>query len=101
MSRRQKKRANQHKILIVDDEQFNINALLIILQYKVGIDSYNMCDQAKSGEDAIKLIKEDLKRNNFKKTTYNIIFMDCNMPEMDGYDATHKIRSLLYKHKVS
>ena len=37
------------KILIVDDEQFNINALLIILQYQVNIDSYNMCDQAKSG----------------------------------------------------
>jgi hypothetical protein len=30
---------NFKRILIVDDEQFNIDALKIILKYKVGIDS--------------------------------------------------------------
>lgn len=59
-----------------------------------------MCDQAKSGEDALELIEEDLKRNNYKKTSYNVIFMDCNMPEMDGYDTTHKIRTLMYNHNI-
>ena len=39
-----KKAKKLSKILIVNDEQFNINALLIILQYKVNIDAYNMCD---------------------------------------------------------
>ena len=27
---------------------------------------------------------------------YNLIFMDCNMPIMDGYQATQKIRQFLY-----
>ena len=30
---------------------------MIILQYKVNIDSYSMCDQARSGEEAIKLVE--------------------------------------------
>ena len=42
--------------MIVDDELFNINALLIILQYGVKID-IDICVTASSGKQAIQYIK--------------------------------------------
>jgi len=41
------------------------------------------CDFADNGEQAIKKANEN---------DYDIIFMDCQMPVMDGYTATQKIR---------
>ena len=37
------------KILIVDDQSFNIEALLIILKYNLGLDSKFYCETALSG----------------------------------------------------
>jgi len=67
------------EVLVVDDNRINLtvaNGLLSILKLKV--------DTAKSGEEALEKIKT--KR-------YDIIFMDHMMPEMDGVEATHIIRS--------
>ena len=47
---------------------------------------YNLsCDTAVDGVDAVKAVMD--KR-------YDIIFMDCQMPEMDGYECTAKIREI-------
>ena len=34
---------NNYKILIVDDQTFNIDAMLIILQYNIGLDAKKYC----------------------------------------------------------
>ena len=42
-------------------------------------------DTAKSGEEAIRMVQEK---------EYHLIFMDHMMPDMDGVETTHVIRSL-------
>ena len=65
------------KILIVEDELFNIHALKIILKYKVGFDSDKLVDSAKNGIEAIDVIKKDLAFNNGINSSYHLILMDC------------------------
>ncbi len=67
-------------ILIVDDNEINrkvTSSIVEKLGYPVTI--------ARNGQEAVGLCKE----NN-----YSIILMDLSMPEMDGFEATEKIRGL-------
>ena len=68
------------RILIVEDEpvnQFFVEALLDQFGYRH--------DHAENGEKALEAIQ---------KKEYQIILMDCQMPVMDGYQATAKIRAM-------
>ena len=82
-------------ILIVDDQSFNIQALLIILKYNVGLDTDLYCKSALSGQQAIDILTHDLQINGRSK--YTLILMDCNMPGMDGFETTKNIREYLYR----
>lgn len=68
------------KILLVEDNPLNQKLTTKMLN-KAG---YN-CDIANNGQEAV---------SAYKQNDYDLIFMDCQMPVMDGYQATGEIRKL-------
>lgn len=83
------------RCLIVDDEPFNIDSLKICLQCAtVDVPNFNFkerIDTAYNGLNALEVVKKRYQEGyNFK-----FIMMDCNMPKMDGYEATKQIRKFI------
>ncbi|EAS07296.2 response regulator receiver domain protein (macronuclear) [Tetrahymena thermophila SB210] len=76
-----------YKMLIVDDVQFNISVFKCMLHQLQNV----TFDHAYNGQQAI----DKLKKNN-----YDIVFMDINMPVMDGIQATKQIRILIQQKLV-
>lgn len=66
-------------VLVVDDNKVNQMVITGLLN-KLGISP----DTAESGLDAISLCDNK---------NYQLILMDCEMPQMDGYEATKQIRN--------
>lgn len=68
------------KILITEDNLINQKLMIDIL----ALQGYT-CDAVASGFEALDAVK---------KTTYDLILMDIQMPGMSGEDTMHKIREL-------
>jgi signal transduction histidine kinase len=68
------------RILVVDDNAINL-ALATTLLERRG----HRCDVATSGREAL---------SAFGRSPYELIFMDCQMAEMDGFEATRALRGL-------
>jgi len=66
------------QILVVDDNFFNQEIARHMLE-SLGA----QVDVAVHGQEAVDMVK---------KRTYDLVFMDCQMPTMDGYQATALIR---------
>jgi len=66
------------KILLVEDNEMNRKIMMLMLK-KWGM----TCDIATNGKEAYMAVR---------KKEYDIVFMDCQMPMMDGYESTTKIR---------
>ena len=51
------------RVLIVDDENYNIEALKIILKYHCNIDSETICDKAFDGKQALEAVRANIEKN--------------------------------------
>jgi CheY-like chemotaxis protein/anti-sigma regulatory factor (Ser/Thr protein kinase) len=69
------------KILLVEDNMINQVVAKELLQ-SIGYSA----DIADNGRIALELLKDN------QTDTYDVILMDCQMPEIDGYQATERIR---------
>ena len=88
-------------ILLVDDQEFNLNAIEIILKYKLKVNVEKSCVRATSGAEAIEIIKQDVMKNNYTRSSFTLILMDYEMPEMNGPETAHLIREFLYFEDIT
>ncbi len=69
------------KILVVDDEPINQFFIKGVLVKQIGCSP----DIANNGQQAVEMVQGQ---------DYDLLFMDCQMPVLDGYGATEQIRQL-------
>jgi len=76
------------QVLLVDDSPFNIMVakhLIESLGYQV--------KTALNGKLAVNMVQETAKSPNEKM--FKVIFMDCQMPVMNGYEATKALKKMM------
>ena len=72
-------------VLLVEDNEINIMVAQAILEnFPIHV------DVAKNGMQAIEMLDRNFKS---EQSNYQAVFMDCQMPKMDGYEASKILKS--------
>ena len=81
-----KKSMDGISVLVVDDDQIN---QLVLKKYlsEIGVKIF----LASNGQEAVDTVMAQASSENF----FKLILMDCNMPVLDGYEASRQIRALI------
>jgi two-component system, sensor histidine kinase and response regulator len=75
-------------LLVAEDNIVNRKLLSHMLK-RLG---FQLIEMVENGKEAVDLIAKSLKSPRGQQ--YHLILMDCQMPELDGYDATRIIREM-------
>lgn len=78
------------KVLLVEDNELNREIATALLE-EIGI----IVDSVEDGTDAVG------RMNEVEDDRYDLIFMDIQMPKMDGYMTTREIRTLKNNKKAN
>nr|XP_027188993.1 histidine kinase CKI1-like [Cicer arietinum] len=76
------------KFLVVDDTK-----TLRMLATSILVSLGATVEQCENGEEAVRLVHEGLSRD-LPNLPYDYILMDCQMPVMNGFEATRRIREM-------
>ena len=82
----EKMAVKKYRILLVDDNKKFLQAFRFLLEEALG-DRIMILQEAYNGQECLDIIE---------KQTMDVIFMDINMPGMDGIEATKKA-NILYR----
>ena len=77
------------RLLLIDDDEITNFAVDAILSRVDTIQSYEIKD---NGWDALEFLRECESKNQFP----HLIFVDLNMPEMDGFEFIERYQSLFW-----